>query len=41
MQNVKYIGATIIEFRFFNRIPKKNIAILWKITFTNIAYIVH
>ena len=23
MQNLKYVGATVIEFRFFNRIPKK------------------
>ena len=39
-KNLKYISATVIEFRFFNQIPKKkkkekNMA------FTNIAHIVH
>ena len=44
MQNLKHVGATVIELRFFNQIKKKkkekNIAIV-KITFMNIAHILH
>ena len=31
MQNLKHIGSTDNEFRFFNQTKKKNFAILWKL----------
>ena len=40
MQSLKCVGAAVIEFCFFNRIPKKKMKNM-KNSFMNIAHILH